>query len=847
MGKSWQASLALLIVGAVLPTRGDDGIAVGRPKVYDDHYLQSQLNNLRSKLATLVNYDATALGGRVGTQQGGQLSQSTFSLGAAGPGSPGVQTEVTSATKTTTTQAAVNPSVPTGTLGGTLPTTFGLSALDTLSEMTQLNYQIINYQLLLEGAISDQFQLRGGGKKKLTMGFPITIESLDRKEEGEIAEVEITVCNNAMAAASAEESSVTTILPLENTYNTVSITDKSQSVGVGALIGTFNVGAFLGMGRKTYYVVKQQDVRALLREPRWDVACGLRELLPEEVASVTPDSVINAASDDSADATPVENVVFKIGGKYKKRLPRLTFAWQFLPTLGQPAVKPGIRNVFVQLAVPKPDVAKSLCSGHVYARTSWIPAQKERYLFSPPPPPMTYPKAIGEIFEYDTAPYTFDLQVRDLGNGNILAQAKGAFLEGLKVRIGTTVLDATSPGFVSSRDSIQFVAPAQAIVLGDVFLVGSDGVAHELRYWPDRVTPPYRSLSCIPTEDRSQKEVNSACPHKHKDFTPDGIPRIVQVNRDAVTVEPLSDTFSRVKIRVDSVESCAREELTKRGKYRKADEDAFPLVASVGGKMYGLLDSPFEKPLGMSKGRSSDEMEIWIAASNDSLRSSPSVRVQRLLMGPAYSSGDWIPITPPHEIRATLVSAGDPAIISLSGLGAGALCLLQPVPDAELLPCGKETATKAGEPSRKVARASVQVVSEKFALVKLSKDAAAGAKQMVFALTPLGSSGSSTQVVAVAVPAEAKPPAPSKAPDLKEADVVPGAAKLTTAGANFDQIAGIKYLEQWLTFVIAPEGKSITVDLPSSSTSGEGIRYLDIVALDRSTTRHKLTVAAKKP
>jgi hypothetical protein len=85
----------------------------------------------------------------------------------------------------------------------------------------------------------------------------------------------------------------------------------------------------------------------------------------------------------------------------------VTFAWQFLPILGQSAVKPGIRNVFAQLAVPKPDVTKSLCSGHVYARTRWIPGPTEHYLFAPPPPAETYPKQIGEIYEYDTAPYSF--------------------------------------------------------------------------------------------------------------------------------------------------------------------------------------------------------------------------------------------------------------------------------------------------------------------------------------------------------------------------------------------------------------------------------------------------------
>jgi hypothetical protein len=835
MNATRRIQVGILLVGAAFASRGEDGIHVAPPKVYDDVYLQSQLNTLKNRLGALMGFDAAALTAKIGSTQGGRLEQSGFSFNVLGPSAPQVATTVASGgpagttSETVTTRAAQAPSVPGApSLGMALPAAFSVSALDTLSEMTQLNYQILNLQLLLEGALSDQFQLRGGAKKRLTLGFPIALERSDFRHDGKIAEVEITVCNNPLAKAGDEPPSVVNILPLENTYNTVSVTDNVSSIGIGAIAGAFSIGGNFLSGDKTYYLVKQQDTRALLRAPRMDVPCGLRlldkdeqEAMEKVAAHARPKVIEIAGSDRDAElgsqSEPLE-AVLKVGGALKRRVPRTTFAWQFLPALGQPFVKPGIRHAFVQLAVPDPKPSR--CSGSVFVQTAWKKHPRKRYLFESPEPPQGPPVEAAQVFEYDTKPYSFDVSVQDLGSGSVLVQANGAFLEGLRVRIGSSLMDPSAPGFVSTRKGVQFVAPAQALVLGDVFLVGSDGVAHPLQFYPKEVSP-YGLASCTVHEGERESAP----------------PQLIRIE-GAIDVASVSETHSRVTIRLGTIPDQERQRLADEGKYLVKHEARFPLVAMVGGRVYGLLDAPFEKKQGN---------EIRIIAPSDSLRASPSVRVQRLMMGQAYSTRDWVMLDPPHGLKATLVAAGPPVVVSLSGRHVRDLCLVSPAPP---FACGVHAATARPlvPPSDGAAPAppqhpSLQLVTDTFGLVTLPTETAASAKQLIFKRST-SDARRPHEIVTINLPTEAKPPPPSTGPKLGEVvgAVTPGASRVTITGTNLDQIAGIRFMDQWLNFVIAPNSKSLTLDLPAAATAGEGIRYLEVIAADRSSSRYKLEV-----
>lgn len=823
-----------VMVGFVSPALSEDGIHVAPPKVYDDAYLESQLKTLKARLSTIGGYDAATLTGKLGSLQGGHLQQSGFNLNLLGAPTPSVKTTVSpgaSTPGTESTQGALTPAVPSSpSLGLALPTAFSASSLDTLNEMTQLNYHILNLQLLLEGAVSDQFQLRGGAKKRLTLGFPVVFERNNLDHDGKLAEVEVTVCNNTKAEAREEIPSVVTILPVENTYNTVSITDQASSIGVGAIAGAFSVGGNFIWGNKTYYIVKQQDTRALLRPPRTDVVCGMAAVLP--VLPETPDRAVKLKEEerklwasnvriievrdaehkiDLAHASEPFSTVFKFPGEfeYKQRVPRATFAWQFLPALGQPAVKPGLRHVFVQLAVPNPH--PNVCSGKVFVKKGWRDLPRKQYLIDwfTPRAPEPDPVEVDQIYEYDTRPYSFDVQVQDLGNGSVMVRAGGSFLEGLRVRVGANLIDPNSSGFASHRKFVQFTSSAAALVTNEVHLVGSDGVSHPLQFYPPDISPqgpkgctPYRS-GHVP-------------------------PRLLEI--DYAYSHPLNETHSRVVIRKRVMTREERSQLTGgEERYRVRYEAEFPLVALVGGKAYGLQDSPFEKY---------DERtgEIWIVATNESLRASPTVRLQRLLMGPAYVS-KWHPLVPPHTIQATLVAAGKPVVISLSGKDVGGLCLFSPSPAEK---CGVVPALTKAE-----GKIEMQRIGNTFALVSLPTDLAANTKQLLF--TPENQAkGEKPLIIPINIPVEAKPPAPSAAPKLDElTDIKVGTPRIVVTGPNLEQVAGIKFMDQWLNFLVAPGSKSLVLDLPPAATASEGIRYLEVIAADRSTTRYRLEV--KKP
>ena len=113
---------------------------------------------------------------------------------------------------------------------------------------------------------------------------------------------------------------ITALLPREKTYNVAAIKDRMTSVGAGAVIGMVGVsGSFLS-GHKTYYLVQDQDTVAVQR--------------PSDPKNPNTTS----------------------------------FAWEFRPVLGEDFVRGGLKQTFVQLALP---LLESDCLGAIRVRTYW--------------------------------------------------------------------------------------------------------------------------------------------------------------------------------------------------------------------------------------------------------------------------------------------------------------------------------------------------------------------------------------------------------------------------------------------------------------------------------------------
>jgi hypothetical protein len=332
------------------------------------------------------------------------------------------------------------PPLPTMTPLAT-PSSYGMSALDTLNEQMQLSYQIINLQLLLQGALSDEYTpVYGLGKRHVTFGFPISVAT-PLQYRGDAAEVEVSVCNPANLKE-AVAPTVQTIIPQEKTYNVASIVGSSKGLGAGAVVGSVvNIGANFAWTHQTYYLVKQQDTVALRR------AHGLK---------------VPACNDS---------------------LPPATFAWQFRPVLGQKTIDQGPRSLFAQLAFA-PSAAfpleESGMVAQVAVRTCWREYDRKsgivggRIEGSCDPAPDQPARMIPVTTGYDTLAI-HGIDSIDNGDGTLTTTVYGRFPAGTRVGLGEAYLNESMPGFENSGGSLRFTATAQMMAVRGPRLLSPDG------------------------------------------------------------------------------------------------------------------------------------------------------------------------------------------------------------------------------------------------------------------------------------------------------------------------------------------------------------------------------------
>lgn len=433
----------------------DYGIFVDTPKIYDDFSLHLMLNAARARLAALQTFDQTGLLSRIGSVTGATLQQQAISAQVLGPPLP--QTAVTSLGATGSTTAVGNVTGQTTTTVAGLPvqnvtTTspqmlasapalpansaalpsqgFNVSSLDALNEMMQLTAEIANLQLLLEGSLSDRY-VRGQRliKPRTTIGFPITVTPQEEYKDA-VAVVEVEALNPPKSVGNtidrAEPPAVTAILPREKTYNVAAITDNMTSIGGGLVSQVINGGFSYLRGRKTYYIVQDQDTLATMHE------------------SLDPNTTL--------------------------------FSWQFRPVLGRHYVRPGLKQTFVQLANP---IRQTFgCFGMVRITTYWRKYDRKHGVLKE-----VYPETIRNlnyrpIPGFDQTPVFSSLDVKDIGSGQVLATLKAEgqrFLSGVYVRVGNNYYREGSPGFTSEATQIRFVAPASELAKHGAFFVLRDG------------------------------------------------------------------------------------------------------------------------------------------------------------------------------------------------------------------------------------------------------------------------------------------------------------------------------------------------------------------------------------
>lgn len=435
----------------------DFGIFVDTPKIYDDFSLHLMLNAARARLAALQTFDQTGLLSRVGAITGATLQQQAISAQVLGPPVPSATVTDLGATNQTTTLAngagqttqtttvanqpiqnvvtttpamtAAAPALPANSAA--LPSQgFNVSPLDALNEMMQLTYEVANLQLLLEGSLSDRY-VRDQRiiKPRTTIGFPITVTP-QREYKDAVAVVEVETLNpppnTRNTFDNAERPAVTALLPREKTYNVAAITDHMTSIGGGLVTQVLNGGFSFLRGRKSYYIVQDQDTLATMQE------------------SQDPKATV--------------------------------FSWQFRPVLGQTYVRAGLKQTFVQLANP---IKQTIgCFGVLRITTYWRKYDRKHGILRE-----VYPETIRNlnyqpIPAFDQTPVLTSLDFKDIGSGQVLTSLSAdgeRFLTGLYVRVGNSYYREGSPGFTSEATQIRFVAPAADIAKYGAYFVLRDG------------------------------------------------------------------------------------------------------------------------------------------------------------------------------------------------------------------------------------------------------------------------------------------------------------------------------------------------------------------------------------
>jgi len=436
-----------------------NGIEVGEPKVYDDASLRMMLDATRARLAGMTGLDQGSLISSLGSVSGATISQTQLGIQVSGPTPPGVVTTNTAATNSTTTNENLpsgNTTIPGTVIIATQPTTQGVvttsaptsapptvpsglaftppssvspSSLDMLNEQMQLSYEMASLQLLLEGALSDRFvATQRFVKPRVTLGFPISLRApASFRDAVAVVEVEVESISQTL---SNEPPVITALLPREKSYNVAAMTDRTTSIGAGAVIGMVGLAGSFIHGRKTLYLVQDQDTVALQRP-------------------ADPNKP-NVAS----------------------------FLWEFHPVLGQHFVRSGLKQTFVQIAMPT--LSDVDCFGSIKIRTYWRRFdQKEGTTRGVIAESVLASTRTFPIPRFDLTPAVADVVPEDLGDGTVLVSVKGSYLAGTYVQLGPTRYDA-GKNLIVEETGVKFIAPIAALARWTGHVVARSGAQADL-------------------------------------------------------------------------------------------------------------------------------------------------------------------------------------------------------------------------------------------------------------------------------------------------------------------------------------------------------------------------------
>ncbi|HEX9930070.1 MAG TPA: hypothetical protein VGB02_16170 [Pyrinomonadaceae bacterium] len=802
---------------SAIPQPQDNGIVVGRAKLFNPDTLQSMLQDVERQLAALSFFNSTAINGAVGRTQGGRADSSSFSLNATVGSTPSVDTETVDqtgnnamdSTKVTEKRAALTPQIPgTATPASLTGLSFGVAAQDILAEQTALSYQAINLRLLLDRAVSDRVQPRNNGRvrQQAVVGFQISLAPKPEYKNA-VAVVEMTLDTNETKSSNTldnfkkwlnclspkenpqlykavqkmvkdeEESlnkssknyftqysvspqnlgppSLVALLPQEKTYNVASITKDTKSIGFGAVVGLFGVGASGSKNKETFYLVKDIDTVALQ----------------------------------------------KPAGKEQ-----VSFGWHFQPVLGRKIVSPGIRQVYAALALPN-GVNEDFV-GNLRVKTYWRKWNRKtnapgelldvKSCANNPgcaqevkdPQLMVYRNSLMDEM---LAPQITDVDWEDAGAGQIRMKIEGAnFTPETSIRIGPQIFSRQNGNLEGTAESRLLVLPGAALVtIGkDPLLVSRLG-SRELRSRKANLRELEAGFRAENGQANCGGDEKQKCEKEHW-----GI-RI----KSATATAQNADT------------SLVELELVTRDSRKDLEQNR--MLVRIGDKVFGLSDNPFlPEAQGETRAGDDNKLKIKFKAPTKLINDNGQLTVRRPFWGDGFAATTEIK-TAPGEFFISNVSRLGPgthqgtAAVAVRGSG---------FTDDIIVRVGADELTNGNRLVRKgtgllLIYPLIKQLESSDQIVLMQGD-----KVRMFKLSE-----------------------PQRTPEFKKAVASIGDTVTKIQGSNLDIIREIRYFGTTLPVVKNGDG-SIMLHIPTEATETKGVKAFEVILQDNSRVNLTVTV-----
>lgn len=445
--------LSVLAPSSLVRAQDDNGIAVGRAKLFDNRTLLLMLQQLDESLRTVQAINPPSIATAVGQLQGSQTSELLRSFQATGlpagaeeqqvkttVGPTGTNTESTQ--KTTTAAPSLSPPQLPQAQPAPAEPKYGLAAQDLLTEQINLTYQVFNLRMLLERAMSDRLY-NGEQRLNAVLGFEISINPQRRfRDAAAVVEVSLCVKNAAgcdAQAPGAEPISTVALMPQEKTYN-MAVLDKRANAFSGALPAkVLTIGYSEQRRGETYFLYQDSDTFAFEKQPKTNMA-------------------------------------------------GVTVGWQFRPVFDRRAVDPGLRQVFAVVALPHG--VKDRRDVNIKVRTFWtkydggkagVTDQKvlkgvegrDEYVIN-----LRHSDELAD----ELGPDVEKVSWRRLGTDNVLLDIGGRnFYPGTTVLVGAAVMDSPQKGLVTKSDQrLQLVTTLRDVMSSNMMLSGRYGQAIEI-------------------------------------------------------------------------------------------------------------------------------------------------------------------------------------------------------------------------------------------------------------------------------------------------------------------------------------------------------------------------------